>query len=138
MWKPFLGGIVVAGIALGLAAAAWNSFSGAANAGKEKKYASDLLVIADALASYKTSNGNYPAVCDWQSLRASLPNTFKSHSGFDNGLFYCSNGFSYVLLYRPFGATTPLRGLNSAYGMSNGRWISWPEELPIESRRDAE
>ena len=125
MWKSFLLGLAMgAAIAVG-GSAMLNGFFRAINVGKEHKAANEVHMVATMLSDFKNTHGSYPAVCDSSSFKAQLGIKAWNVGG-DVGetLFYCSNGTSYIFLYRPFGVEAPVDGIAGAYAIADGRWVA--------------
>ena len=135
MWKGFLLGVATGAVVAVGSSTMLNSVNRASNAGKERKAASEVHMVATKLSEFKKSHGNYPAVCDSSSFKAHLDIKAWDVSGeVGERLFYCSNGASYIFLYRPLGIEAPVDGIHGAYAITDGQWVAWPPDLPNDAR----
>ena len=90
--------------------------------------ATQMHMLARGLEEHKARDGSYPTACGGlPELMAAME--WEAQMTFEP-LHYCSDGRTYVMVLRPFGAGGCDGGHDCSYDMVDGRWVSWPSALP--------
>jgi len=99
----------------------------AIDSGKLKRYLADAAMLVEAIEQYRHDNGRYPLGFEAADLEEAIVPEYIRIAPMD-GVGYCSDGDSYVLIVRPFvvdGGPSRLAPIE----IHNGIVVSWPMEL---------